>query len=308
MCAAPTAPTLTSITNEALKKAGYKSGTTQFTDKSSRAQNEWMEEIKNDIALVQKKFKLLMVTTCQVTTGGLAKYSMPSDFGRDYTLTLLDGANTGTFQAGSTTSTWVFDTNEDETATSFPGKEVLVYSGTGINMLAQVTSYNATTKQGSVTYMTDATAVAPIAGDSYFIVDTYYNLEPMVAKNFDELGAQASQGTPIQYYPIGDEDNGEFILYQTPYRSSGVPWGLRQRYFADLTRLDLASTAMTTVYRQWRSLFVQGVYAKALQDMDDGRAEKEYQTYMSMLQIVATNEKYGAEVDDTVKMRPRFRK
>lgn len=308
MCAAPTAPTLTSITNEALKKAGYKSGTTQFTDKSSRAQNEWMEEIKNDIALVQKKFKLLMKRTVQITTNGLAQYSMPSDFGRDYSLVLLDGANTGTFQAGSTTSTWVMASAEDETATSFPGKEVLVYSGTGINMIAQVTAYNATTKNATVTYTTDDTAVAPASGDSYMIVDTYYDLEPIVAKDFDNLGTQASQGTPIQYYPIGDEDNGEFILYQTPYRSSGVPWGLRQRYFADLTRLDLASSTMTTIYRQWRSLFVQGVYAKALQDMDDGRADKEYQSYLSMLQVVATNEKYGAEIDDTVRMRPRLRR
>lgn len=77
--AAPTAPTLSSITTEALKKCGYSSPSAAML---TRAQDEWMEEIKADIALVEKRLSALMRTTsASATVSGSGTYDLPSDFG-----------------------------------------------------------------------------------------------------------------------------------------------------------------------------------------------------------------------------------
>jgi len=48
--AAPTAPTLSSIVSEALAKAGYPIPSAALT---TRASNQWMEEIKDDLLMAR---------------------------------------------------------------------------------------------------------------------------------------------------------------------------------------------------------------------------------------------------------------
>jgi hypothetical protein len=109
---------------------------------------------------------------------------------------------------------------------------------------------------------------------------------------------QVSGGTgkPSFFYPKGDADNGEFVLYPKPYRVSGIPYGMQLRYYCDLMRLDLAGTLMATLYRRWRNIFVQGVYIKALQDDDDDRFEKEERRYKMLLTNLISQETYGMDL------------
>lgn len=263
-----------------------------------------MEEVKNDLYTLEKQLTSLMQTYVHVTTQGLSKYSQPTDFGIGYSMTLLDGSSTGTFQTGSTTTSWILDADETATSAGLVGKEILVYAGTAIRQLAQVTAYNTSTLTATVSGCT----TAPVLNDSYVIIDTYTTLEPPVQVwEYDAMGNQKSQGTPNEYAPIGDADDGEFMIHPTPYRSSAIPWGIKQRYFADLMRLDLAGTTIVACYRRWRNLFIQGVKAKCLEFLNDERAQTEMQVYFSLLQVIARSDKYNTEIAADMQVSPEVR-
>ncbi len=288
--AAPTAPTLTIITTEGIKKAGYANVLASLL---TRSQDEWMEEIKNDIWTLAKKIKSLYTTSFAVTTNGVEKYSYPTDYSSELALVLMTGNTTGTAQAGSTTTITLASGN---TATDLIGKEIMILSGTGSAQINQITLYNSTTKVATV----NDTWTAPSTDSVYMIVDKYIDLEQTPVWMHDSGRTSPERGEPTHFFPIGDEDNGEFILFPTPFRSSSDTngYGLRHKYYADLTRIDLASTLMTTVYRRWRSLFIQGVKAKCLEDLDDNRAAQEQQKYAADIRAMIVREAYGMDLSN----------
>ena len=306
---APTAPSLATLSAEALKKAGYTStGSSQYTTLLNRAQTEWMEEVKNDLYMMEKQLVSLQTTYVHVTAEGLSKYSLPTDYGINMSMSLLSGEDTGTFQAGSTNTSWILDAAEDATESDLLGKEILVYSGTGINQLGQVTNYEATTQTATVTITSGSITTSPAAGDGYVIIDNYYELTPMQAWEYEAVSNQKEPGVPNRFSITGDADDGEFYLYPAPYRTSGVPWGIKQRYYADLQRVDLASTTMTTLYRRWRNLWVQGVKAKCWESQDDNRAGAALQLYGQLLNMVVNSEKYGVDAPADMEFAPQFRR
>lgn len=302
--ASPTAPTANTLVVEALKKAGYSDPATNQAALVTRATDYWMEEIKNDVYIIERQLVSLQKTNVQITTNGLSRYSMPTDFGTDMHMTLLDGSNTGQFQVGSSTTSWILDTDDTTTEANAIGKEILVYSSsTALGQIGQVTAYNTTTFTATVSGCT----VAPALNDYYFWIDTYTDLPVDVLSEYDLLSTPTTTGTPNRYYFSGDSDNGEFLIYPNPYRSSEIPFGIRQRYYADLMRLDLASTTMSTIYQRWRNLFIQGVYAKCLQWKDDNRAKSELASYGGILNAIVNREKYGADVNAEIKFSPEYR-
>ncbi len=58
--AAPTPPNLATLATEGLKKAGYKSTGANWSTLLTRAEDYWMNEIKNDIYEAEKRLKSLM--------------------------------------------------------------------------------------------------------------------------------------------------------------------------------------------------------------------------------------------------------
>jgi hypothetical protein len=291
--AADAAPTLVSITTEGLKKGGYSSpSSAQLT----RAQDEWMPEIKNDIFTLAKKLKVLQTIVVGITTEGVDRYALPSDFSSDLTLTLLDGLSTGIAQGGASGSITLAATETVSEATLKQKKGILVYEGTGKGSYSQVTAYNSTTKVATVSPNFNT---APVNLDKYMFVDTVTPVTPKPVWKLDRMiQVNGGSGTPLYFYPIGDADNGEFVLYPKPYRSTSIPWGMQLRYYCDLMRLDLAGTLITTLYRRWRNIFTHGVYAKALQDKDDKRAEKAEVKYQRMLSTLITRETYGTDLSN----------
>jgi hypothetical protein len=290
--AAPTAPTLVSITTEGLKKAGYSSPS---TPQLTRAQDEWMEEIKQDIWEEAKKLKSLMKTAIYITTEGLDRVAMPADYSSDMTMKLLDGSVTGTAQSGAVGSITLEATDTSLESDLKKKKGILVYSGTGKGSYSQITAYNTSTKVASVSPNFNT---APVNGDGYMLVDYDPPIKQKPVWVYDDGEPTTEVGEPRFYFPTGDDDNGEFILSPKPFRESGIPYGIQFRYYADLTRVDLASTLMTTLYRRWRSLFVLGVQAKALDAKDDKRADKKIRSYHVRLGVLVTREEYGMDIND----------
>ena len=285
--AAPTAPDLTSITTEGLKRSGISSPS---STELSRAQTYWMREIKNDIAIRVKNAKFLHATAYGVTAIGQSRYAAPTDFASDLTLTLLYGSNTGIATGGAVGSI-TFAADEDVTEVFMLGKQTLVTSGTGKNSFSQCTAYNITTKIDTVTpnFIT-----APANGSGYMVIDAYYQLKQKPIWELDELDFPTDSGRPEAFMPVGDNDDGEFVLYPAPDKV----YGMQMRYYADIMEVDLASTLIGTLYKKWESLWVQGIFVKALAGKNDKRYIEESRKYEYMLNGIAADARYGNELSN----------
>lgn len=287
--AAPTLPTASSIAAEALKKAGYNSGSSQYATLLTRAQDEWMEEIKNEVWNYAKKIKFLQTSAVVITTKGLSKYSYPSDYSSQVgQMKLLDGSNTGACQAGSTTTSFILAATESVAEEFIIGKEILITSGTAEGEIGQCTAYSTSTKTATVSSVN----TAPVAADGYMIVDTYYPLTEAPVWEYDKESFPTNVVRPNWYYPLGDADDGEFLLMETPDKTYGV----FIRYYADLMELDLTGTLMGTLYKRWRMVFVQGILARALKNRYDNNAGAEMQEYNAMVKGLGMREQYGMDI------------
>ena len=284
--AAPTAPTLTTLTTEGLKKAGYASPTSaQLT----QAQDEWMNEIKNDVLVLSggRKLTSLYTTSMSVTVQGKERYARPTDFFSEMTVDILDGTERGTATGGAVGSVTLAENEGD-----IVGKYVLITAGTGVGSMSQITAFNSSTFVATVSPDFNT---APANGSSYMIIDAIYPLQPKPAW---DIGRNYSRGLPSVFYPIGDNNYGEFILYPTPYTTDSHVLGMRMRYYANLMTLDLAGTLMATLYQRWRNIWVQGVFAKTLQMDDDNRQKQELDNYYAMIKAMIARETYGADISN----------
>jgi len=285
--AAPTAPTLETITTEGLKKAGYASPTSA---KLTRAQDYFMEEIKTDIWTHAKKLKFLYTEGCVIINEGQSRYSMPTDFSSfvGNTAILMYGSDTGTLQAASASSLTLAAT-EDHTEDYMQGKEIVVTSGTGEGQYGQCTAWNNTTK---VATTNPEFGTTPDGDEEYTIVDVHYPLKIDVPWNMFSKSYPMNKERPITLHPIGDENYGEFVLFPAPDQAYIV----KLNYYINLLTLDLASTLMATLYQRWRSLWVMGVMVKQWEDDDDERAEAAQTVYRAMVQVLGTREQLGQDL------------
>jgi len=171
------------------------------------------------------------------------------------------------------------------------GRNIAITSGTGSGESSQITAYDSTTK---VVTIAPAITSTPDSTSVYLIVDQEFPLQQHPIWFHDEITQPNITGTPISIYTVGDADTGEYILSPVP---DGVyTYVLQIRYYQDLTLLDLASSLMSVLYRKYRSVFIQGIYAKALQEMNDDRASQEIQVYTVRLRNLVGREEYGSDV------------
>lgn len=283
----PSNPTLEELVREGLKKAGESSLDSALVE---RAEGTWIEEIKNDIWELGKKPKTLHVTSYGVFQAGQSRYSNPTDFSSDLSLTILDGTVRGTAQAGSVSSI-TLAADDPSTSGSILGKGIIILANTGQGSYGQVTSYDSSTKVAQVVPNFNT---APAAGSNYMIVEQEYPVEQRPIFEYDRNQNHPILGIANRFYPVGDEDFGEFILNKAPDKV----YGARLRYYADLTRIDTDSTLMSTIYRKWRNIFVEGVRWKKIDDEDDDRADGAEGRYARKIQVIINREIYGLDISN----------
>lgn len=291
---APAAPTLVSITTEGLKKAGYSAPAVAAL---TRAQDEWLEEIKNDIWEAGKRYKSLQTSSVRVLTDGEGLIPNPSDFSSDLTMTLLECAHYGVCQAGGSTITAILAADENMSSSYPVGKEIVVYLTADKTMAYSgfISDFNTTTKEAT---FAPAIAVSPDDTYSYMVVDSVKPIRQKHIIRLDEIYTYDDRGRPYEYYPVGDDDFGDYYLYPVPYKTTSDPWAIRHRYYAELLTVDLAGTLMATLYKRWRSLFVQGIFVKTLEDDDDKRAVEERRIYRRKLMDLVSRETYGLDLSN----------
>ena len=278
--AAPTAPTLVSITTEALKKAEYSNPSSVML---TRAQDEYMAEVKADICRKERRLKSLYKTGYTATTIGKSRYGNPPDYFSDLSLTLLEGTQTGTAQAGST-STITLAADEDITEDWAKGKEILDTTTKGFS---QITTYSTSTKIAGVVPDFETSAAT---SDGYIIIENYYSgpaFYKVGSTEFDNIYQPTSKSRPLAYTEYKSPTTGEFCVTPAPDKV----YGIQMKYFANLLTLDLASTLMSTLYHNWRDIFVYGVASKQLFNDNNVKFDKVYALYQTALESMILEER-----------------
>ena len=271
--AAPTDPTLRDIITEGLKKAGIRTPSPSELD---RAETAWMSEIKNDIWIKEKKLKSLYTSSVIILTKGLSRYSMPSNYASDLSLVLMQGTETGTAQTGSASSI-TLASDEGIAEADAVGAEIVITSETAKGSFSQIVTYSTTTKVATV--IPDFETV-PDSTSVYMVVNEYDPLTKKAVRRLDQETSPTNIGDPRDYYVTKDDDYGEIIFRDVP--DTG-PYAVRARYYVNLLTLDTESTLMGLLYRNWRSLFTQGIYFKALGYIRDTDAKREELRYEAKL-------------------------
>jgi len=279
--------TITSIITEAFKKAGINSPS---TDLMTRAQVQWLEEIRTDLWKRVKKAKFLQARSVTLLVNGLAKYQNPSDFESDLTLEYATGSRYGTAQAG-TLGTVTLATTENAQQADLIGKEIVLLSGSASGQISYIIGYDSTTKVATVS---PSFTVAP-STDSYLIIDQYKPLEEKPLWEQQNLPNQTGQGTPDRFFPVGNATDGEFILWPVPYRTDSQPAIVLHRYYADISEIDTTGTLFATLLAKWRNLWLLGLKWKALDDADDDKEPAAQKAYLKELQEI-TRANYGNDL------------
>ena len=65
------------------------------------------------------------------------------------------------------------------------------------------------------------------------IIDTEYPLSVDYVRKFDSEMYPMNKNRPTVIFPVGDEDNGEFLTLENPDKTYGV----RIRYYQDLSEM-----------------------------------------------------------------------
>lgn len=287
--ASPSNPTLLEIVTEGIHQAGESNPSSSLL---TRAQNEWAEEIKNEIWHLAKKPRILQVTAYTVINKGQSRYAYPSDYSSDLILTILWGSYTGTCQGGSA-NTLTLDSG-DLSGDNVIGKEVLMMSGTSKGSYAQIVSIDQTNPSAKVCGMVPDFNTTPVSGDTYMIIDQEYPVQTRPIFDRETRTNIVAPGLPQYLYPIGDDVSGYFVFDRPP----DVTRGARLRYYADITLLDVNSTLMSVLYRKWRNIFIKGIKFRKLADENDDSAATAQQDYEREKRNLIYREMYGMDISN----------
>lgn len=133
-------------------------------------------------------------------------------------------------------------------------------------------------------------------GYSLGIVDDTGSVIPlkfMLFRIYDMYPRPGTPGCPSRWTIVPDEGIKLLGLYPTP---SGI-YQYRQRYYADLCKLDMTDGLYSTILRRWAAVFEQGVYTWALEHNDDDRYVSQEQQYQNMLLSLMAHDLDGLDRD-----------
>lgn len=279
---------------EGLSKAGEDSPSAALT---ARASTRWIEEIKNDLWKNIRRPTYLQVTSYGVFVPGQSRYSMPADFSSDLTLTLLDGDVSGIAQNGGAGSvTLALGTNFSEA--ELLGRGILITSGTGKGAYGQITAYDPVTR---IALVTPNFGSSPALNSGYMIVSRECDIDQKHVGQYANY-KRLPVGEPRVYFPVGDEDFGEFITDAPPDKL----YGARLRYYANIMKIDNVSTLMSTLYMQWRNFWIKGIEWKYLEENDHQRADKAEGQYRQQVAEIRLTQEYGKDLSGLMMHVPDY--
>ena len=284
--AVPAEPTATTLTTEAWKAAGNLSPSSA---ELTRATDEWLQEIFNDIWLKSSvmgntRLKTLQETLVDVSTTGIRTWDLAEDMDEELEIEVLDGSRYDTAQTAASTTITLVSTDAGTSANTL-GRWVLITSGTGVDEIKQITAFDSSTKVATVESAWTAT---PTASSTYLIVDNQYQLYEI---NLTEM----STAIPAAGRPTAFAKYNRQILFDKPW--DRATYGIRMRYFMNLHEVNLttgSTTRITRIYQNWQDVLKQGLLWKCLRSIDDSRYQAEQQVYERKVEhLIAKEIPYG---------------
>jgi hypothetical protein len=263
----PTAPTETTLVTEAYNKVGMANPTAaQLT----RAKAYFLEEVKHDMWTRRHangepvRYKSLQNVSVDITTVGINRMALPTDFDQPISISLLTGTHTGIASAGAA-STITLAATEDASEAEVVGNYILVTAGDAVDNLTQATTYSTTTFIATVS---PAWTTTPANLDTYRIIDDERELDPESLEEIGLIGNSWATGKPSAYAYFNEGVN-RYILFDKPPDAS--TYGILFRYYSNIHLIDTTegATIITALYRDWRNAFVYGIAAKIAEDEDD---------------------------------------
>jgi len=250
---APTTPTVDSICMEALRRAGYEDISASLL---SRAKEEWLEEVKIDIAS-RKDWRTLEIKSALISSANIQKYPYPSGAQKILDIRFYDGEAKGTVQTG-TDSSITLASDETISEEIAEGKLIFITGGTGKSQYSRIIDYDEDTKIATIS---PSWTTIPDNTSTYMIATIERSLS---FRSYKTIKAIASTGYPslygfydeeIYFAPIPDDSTYAFLI----------------KYLADVTLLDLDSPDHSRLLREWRPALILGVCSKALHNNDDAQ-------------------------------------
>lgn len=276
--ALPVAPTVTSLCTEAFTRCGI---TTPTAAQLLRAEDEWFEEVKQDIA-GRKKWHSTEETLVVIPQPYLQVYAMPTPLIRVLRMRFYRGAQTGTATAGGT-NTITIATGTG--TTQHRGSKLFLVSGTGAAQGGRITGVAGDVYTISCTWDTQ-----PIAGTGYMIADTERLVDgPEAMFRLDGR----SPGTLLRCW-----DFIEHTLRFWPPLDDAGQYALEIDGAVDLSLVDRSDARLVRLLREWRQPLVRGLMVRMKEDQDDPDADKDeakFERAVSKAMRVDTNKRLRAE-------------
>jgi hypothetical protein len=290
--AIPALPTVTSIVTEGLYQGGVFNPSAQ---QIARYSGDPMEQLKNSLWQELKQAKPLMTFSYMVLTPGQSRYSCPTDYASDMTMTVMTGFYTGPIlSATANTVTLPLVPNGNFDINQVLGEDLVIASGTGMSSVSQIIGLvsNSPTTQTLTVYPDFQTT--PDATSTYMIVDNTWPVEQRHIAEYDIYHRSGGQDRPRYFFPMGNEDYDEFIFDVAP--DNFYFFCARMRYTVNFMTLDLNSTLLSTLYQKFREFWIYGIKSQVLMDNDDTRAPKSQEDRMAKLQALIRSQQYGTDL------------
>lgn len=291
--ATATAPTAVSIVTEGMKAAGMR---TLSASDISRARDEWLQEIFNDIWMSfessgNTRLKTLQTTAIAIGVDNQRQYDLPVDFDEELVVNILDGDDTGTSQGG-TSSTVTLESGEDISQSDAEGRYILMTGGTSKGQYRQCVSYNTTSLAATIDRNWDD-GKTPAGGDTYLVVKQHHLIEEIGISELDEILEPTVPGLPTTFAKFGDQ-----FFFERPLDKA--TYGLRLRYYANIHKLDLAessSALITKIYTNWQQVLKTGIKMKAESNMKAAEFSQTQALYFRLVSNLINKEiPYGGEL------------
>lgn len=254
-----------------MKKALGRAAT---SGEQARALDYWLPEIKNDIWMEDGgSHELLEADTLVLLTEGTHIYDLATDFDAWKVGYVLDGDVRDTAQAGTSTTITLASSDSSESAGRI-GKEIVLLSGTGSGQKRQITGFDSDTKIATVD---SAWATNPDSTTDYLVPSEYHPFTIQDPVTFAGNTDRTHRDRPSS----GMLWNDQIYVQKVPDKT----YPLVYQYWVNILKIDTADTDTNhqNIMANWRSLFVEGIFMKTLQNEDDVRATSEILVYRDMI-------------------------
>lgn len=257
--AVPTAPTVTSLCTEAFIRSGIPSPSTA---QLLRAEDEWFEEVKRDIA-GRKKWHSVEETLVVIPHAYLQVYAMPTPLIRVLRMRFYRGQQTGTATAGGTsTITIAAGTGNGQHV----GRKIFLTGGTGAAQSGRIIGVS-----GDLYTMSCPWDTVPSTDTTYMIIDTERLVEgPECAFKLDGI----PPSTDIQYW-----DFIEHNLRFWPALDNAGQYALEIDGTVDISLIDKSDARLVRCLREWREPLVRGLMVRIKEDVDDDQVDRDERKY-----------------------------